>query len=127
MIRFLSACLICTVLYAQPRLPILETTFRNPAHAATAEWARGVCGGQKYFVNVFPPNEWMQVLHPDSEIDDEVVGASGVAVTPKLAGGDVPSPVRSVGADQSRPRWRFGGGREARGAMVRAGQMTTLE
>jgi len=90
MIRFLSACLICTVLYAQPNPPILETTFRNPAHAATADWARAVCGGKKYFVNASPPYEWMQVLHPDSEADDEIVGASGVAVSPKLAGGDVP-------------------------------------
>jgi hypothetical protein len=82
------ACAICAS--AQPR-PILETGFQNPAHStSTPHWASDVCGGHKYFVNASPPYEWMQVLHPASEQDDEIVGASGVAITPKLSGGDVP-------------------------------------
>lgn len=78
-------------LCAPPHPRILETAHKNPAYATnTPNWARDVCGGRKYFVNASPADEWTQVLHPDAELDEEVVGATGVVVTPKLSKGDVP-------------------------------------
>jgi hypothetical protein len=71
--------------------PILEISYNNPAYDTSAPtWARDVCRGQKFFADEFPPYEWMQVLNPASEADDDIVGMTGVAVMPKLSDQDVP-------------------------------------
>jgi len=84
----LLACLPAIALCARPSGPILETNYHNPPHQSqAADW---VCGGQRYFVNEYPPNEWMQVLHPTSEADDQPVVAAGVVLSPSLSQNDVP-------------------------------------
>jgi len=87
----LLAWLPAIALCAPPPGPILDTSYRNPPYRPkTPDWAASVCGGRQYFRNEYPPNEWMQVLQPASESDDDPVVAAGVVLSPSLSENDVP-------------------------------------
>jgi hypothetical protein len=78
-------------LRAQSPGPILDTSNQNPPyHSKAGNWGASVCGGRQYFKNEYPPDEWMQVLHPGSKADDDPVVAAGVVVSPSLSENDVP-------------------------------------
>jgi hypothetical protein len=71
--------------------PILTTSYDNPPYnSSSPTWASDVSRSQRFFVNAFPPYEWMQILDPTSEADDDIVGILGVAIMPGLSGNDLP-------------------------------------
>jgi FG-GAP-like repeat len=76
--------------YSLATQPLLTTTYNNPPYdTSRPTWASDVCGGNTGPDLNFPPYEWMQVLNPRAETDDDIVGISGVAVIPKLSDNDL--------------------------------------
>ncbi len=71
-----------SILATNTPMPIFDTS--------RPEWSKEICRGGEYLTDEYPPYQWMQVLNPDSEADDRVVGLSGTAVEPHIAGFDVP-------------------------------------
>lgn len=94
-------------------LPILTTSFKNPAFDTNdPNWAANVCKNDNSQVDTWlnpalkptttegaglflqripdriskhkPRHEWMQILNPASEMDDDIVGASGAIVATML-------------------------------------------
>jgi hypothetical protein len=76
--------------YSLATQPLLTTPYNNPPYdTSSPTWASDVCGGNTGPDLSFPPFEWMPVLNPHSDTDDDIVGISGVAVFPKLSDNDL--------------------------------------
>jgi hypothetical protein len=71
---------------------ILEINWTNPAPPdAVQDWATQIVGGTKTFPTDGGPNyEWLQVLDPQNEYDDDPVGATGWVVLPEWSAADFP-------------------------------------
>src|SRR5215475_11428224 len=82
---------------AQPLLPhILEISQANgklwvnpPFDTSDPNWTSNVIGGKTFDGSSKHPFEWVSVLNPKVEQDDQV-GVSGTAIRPEDSGDDIP-------------------------------------
>jgi hypothetical protein len=68
----------------------------NPSFSLSSAWAKGSCSGKRWMADQslverteVPKYEWTPILTPNVEIEDRVVGMSGVAVNPSPSDDDI--------------------------------------